>query len=114
MRKVIALLIVTSLLGCTHDVVEYRNEPESGVSVNRITQDQYWKRQVDDHIRAELAGQEPEAGYETWREYYAWWYGVLRRKSKPPWKSREFKTSEDLVNYIKETRRARGLRSYEE
>ncbi len=114
MRKVPALLIMTALLiGCTQRVIEYRADPESGVSVSKLSQDEYWKRQVDDHIKAEVAGQQPEAGYETWREYYQWWYGVLRRKSKPTWKSREFKTSEDLVNYIKEKRRVKGLRGYE-
>jgi len=114
MRKVPALLIMTALLiGCTQRVIEYRADPESGVSVSKLSQDEYWKRQVDDHIKAEVAGQQPEAGYETWREYYEWWYGVLRRKSKPTWKSREFKTSEDLVNYIKEKRRVKGLRGYE-
>ena len=115
MSKVLVLLIITaSLTSCAQRVIEYRADPESGVTVSKLTQDEYWKRHVDDHIRAELAGQEPEAGYETWREYYQWWYGVLRRKSKPTWKSREFKTSEDLVNYIKERRRAKGLRSYED
>jgi len=114
MRKVPALLIMTALLiGCTQRVIEYRADPESGVSVSKLSQDEYWKRQVDDHIKAEVAGQQPEAGYETWREYYEWWSGVLRRKSKPTWKSREFKTSEDLVNYIKEKRRVKGLRGYE-
>ena len=114
MRKVLASLITTALLiGCTQRVIEYRADPESGVSVSKLSQDEYWKRQVDDHIKAEVAGQQPEAGYETWREYYEWWYGVLRRKSKPTWKSREFKTSEDLVNYIKEKRRVKGLRGYE-
>ncbi len=101
------------LIGCTQRVIEYRADPESGVSVSKLSQDEYWKRQVDDHIKAEVAGQQPEAGYETWREYYEWWSGVLRRKSKPTWKSREFKTSEDLVNYIKEKRRVKGLRGYE-
>ena len=120
MRRVLALMIMTAcvisalLIGCEQRLVEYRSEPASGASISTLTQDEYWKRQVDDHIAAELAGQEPEAGYATWREYYEWWYGVLRRKARPPWKSREFKISEDLVNYIKERRRAKGLRSYED
>jgi hypothetical protein len=112
---IIALSIISaSLVSCTHSLVEYRAEPGSSASVSKLTEDEYWKRHVDDHIAAEKAGQGPEAGYATWREYYQWWYGVLRKKSKPPWKSREFKTSEDLVNYIKERRRAKGLRPYDD
>src|SRR5436190_3600754 len=108
---IVALSITAvSLTSCTRRLIEYRSDPGSGVSVNKLTEDEYWKRHVDDHIAAEKAGQEPEGGYGTWREYYQWWYGVLRKKSKPTWKSREFKTSEDLVNYIKERRRAKGLR----
>src|SRR6266550_2456655 len=58
MRKVPALLIMTALLiGCTQRVIEYRADPESGVSVSKLSQDEYWKRQVDDHIKAEVAGQ---------------------------------------------------------
>jgi hypothetical protein len=38
----------------------------------------------------------------------------LRRKEKMPFKSDEFKSSEDLVNYIKEKRRAKGLPTYED
>ena len=108
-------LISGSLIGCSRQLIrEYSGGPGQLVSISDITEDEYWKRRVDEHIAAEIAGQEPEAGYATWREYYQWWYGVLRRKSKPTWKSREFKTSEDLVNYIKERRRAKGLRSYED
>ena len=120
MRRIIAARILTvsfisaSLIGCTQRIItEYRAEPGNSVSISKLTQDEYWKRQVDDHIRAELAGQDPEGGHDTWRAYYEWWYSVLRRKPKPPWKSAEFKTSEDLVNYIKATRRAKGLPSYE-
>ena len=112
-RYTAALLTGALLLGCTHRVIEYRAEPGTGVSVSRISEDEYWKGQVNDRIAGEVAGQEPEGGHETWRAYYQWWYGVLRRKRKPPWRSREFKTSEDLVNYIKSARRAKGLPPYE-
>ena len=39
---------------------------------------------------------------------------VLRRKKKPPFKSASFKTSEEMVTYIKEKRRAKGLPTYED
>src|SRR5205814_8928066 len=101
MSKVLVLLIITaSLTGCAQRVIEYRAVPESGVTVSKLTEDEYWKRHVDDHISAELAGQEPEAGYETWRDCYHWWYGVVGRKSKETWKSGDDKTSEDLENSL--------------
>jgi hypothetical protein len=112
-RNVIIALIGVFSGGCTEKLIEYRAEPGNTVSISKLTHDEYWKRRVDEHIAAEKAGEEPEGGYRTWGEYYEWWYGVLRRKPKPTWKSHEFKTSEDLVNYIKERRRAKGLRPYD-
>jgi hypothetical protein len=116
-RRIIALLLVAILLvGCGghRTIREYRTDQGGRVSVTNVTEEQYWKERVDERIAAEIAKEKPEAGYDTWQNYWRWWYSVLRRKKKMPFKSDEFKRSEDLVNYIKEKRRAKGLPTYED
>ena len=93
---------------------EYNTDTSGHVSVTNVTEDAYWKERVSERIAAEIAHEKPEAGYDTWQNYWRWWYSVLRRKKKPAYKSREFRTSEDMVNYIKEQRRAKGLPTYED
>ena len=119
LRWIIVLLTATSLLaGCIEfhrrTIREYRTDSTGRTSVTNVTEEQYWKERVDERIAAEIAKEKPEAGYDTWQNYWRWWYSVLRRKKKPPFKSNEFKRSEDLVNYIKERRRAKGLPTYED
>jgi|ERR1700736_1538186 len=115
-RLVIALLIAASLAACrTPTITERGVDPSGQFSQQTYTEDEYWKHLVDARIAAESAGQKPEvkSGHEEWRTFWPWWYSAIRRKRKPTWKSKEFKTSEDMVNYIKEKRRAKGLPTYE-
>jgi hypothetical protein len=117
-RLVIGLLVVATLLsGCEihrRTIREYQTDQAGRTSVKNVTEEQYWKERVDERIAAEIAKEKPEAGYDTWQNYWRWWYSVLRRKKKPPFKSTEFRTSEEMVNYIKEKRRAKGLPTYED
>jgi hypothetical protein len=117
-RRIIALLLVATLLvGCFgggRTIREYHTGQGGQVSVTNVTEAQYWKERVDERVAAEMAKEKPEAGYDTWQNYWRWWYSVLRRKKKMPFKSEEFKRPEDLVNYIKERRRAKGLPTYED
>ncbi|MEY2544042.1 MAG: hypothetical protein QOE81_1503 [Verrucomicrobiota bacterium] len=116
-RRIIALLLVATLLmgcGSRRTIREYRTDTAGRTVMSNVTEEQYWKEKVDERIAAEIAKEKPEAGYDTWQNYWRWWYSVLRRKKKPPFKSPEFKKSEDLVNYIKEKRRAKGLPTYED
>ena len=113
-RLISALLVTASIVGCRSQrtVREYTQGHSGQVVIKDVSEEDYWKRQVDEHIAAELKHEKPEPGFETWPSYYEWWFGVIRRKSRPPWKSKEFKTSEDMVSYIKERRRAKGLPDY--
>jgi len=117
-RRIIGLVVVAALLtGCEihrRTIREYRTDEAGRTSVSNVTEEQYWKERVDERIAAEIAKEKPEAGYDTWQNYWRWWYSVLRRKKQPPFKSDEFKSSADLVNYIKEKRRAKGLPTYED
>jgi len=117
-RRIIVLLLVATLLaGCAihrPTIREYHTDQAGQINVSNVTEEQYWKERVDERIAAEIAKEKPEAGYDTWQNYWRWWYSVLRRKKKTPFKSDEFKRSEDLVNYIKEQRRAKGLPTYED
>lgn len=119
LRLIIVLLAATTLLaGCIEfhrrTIREYQTDPSGRTTVSNVTEEQYWKERVDERIAAEIAHQKPEAGYDTWQNYWRWWYSVLRRKKKPPFKSDQFKRSEDLVSYIKEKRREKGLPTYED
>jgi len=117
LRRVIAVLLVAAFLPACEihrrTIREYHTDQAGHVSFSNVTEDQYWKERVDERIAAEIAKEKPEAGYDTWQNYWRWWYSVLRRKKKPAFKSQEFKTSEDMVNYIKQKRRAKGLPTYE-
>ncbi len=117
-RRIIAVLLVATLLPACEihrrTIREYNTDQGGRVSVTNVTEDQYWKERVDERIAAEIAHEKPEAGYDTWQNYWRWWYSVLRRKKKPAYKSHEFKTSEEMVNYIKDKRRAKGLPTYED
>ena len=117
-RQVIALLLVAAFLpACAihrPTIREYNTDQAGHLSVKNVSEDVYWKERVNERIAAELAHEKPEAGYDTWQNYWRWWYSVLRRKKKPAYKSQEFKTSEDMVNYIKQQRRAKGLPTYED
>jgi len=117
-RRIIALLLVAALVvGCSgrgRTIREYRTEEGGRVSVTNVSEEQYWKERVDERIAAEIAKEKPEAGYDTWQNYWRWWYSVLRRKKKMPFKSGELRRPDDMVNYIKEKRRAKGLPTYED
>ncbi|HZR77777.1 MAG TPA: hypothetical protein VFA58_01135 [Chthoniobacterales bacterium] len=117
-RLIVALLLAAfSLSGCSihkPTIREYNTDPSGRTSMKTVTEEEYWKERVEERIGAEMKKEKPEAGYDTWQNYWRWWYSVLRRKKKPPFKSDSFKTSEDMVNYIKEQRRAKGLPTYED
>jgi hypothetical protein len=105
-----------SLIGCEfhpRTIQEYAAGAGGHVTVKNVSEDEYWKEQVDQRIAAEVQGEKPDPPHETWKDYWEWWYSVIRRKPKPTWKSKEFKTSEEMINYMKEKRRAKGLPTYE-
>ena len=118
-RRLIGLLLIAAMFsGCIQlhhrTIREYRTDQGGRTTMSNVTEEEYWKERVDERIAAEIAHEKPEAGYDTWQNYWRWWYSVLRRKKKAPFKSDQFKTSEDLVNYIKERRREKGLPIYED
>ena len=117
-RRFIALLLIAAFLpACAihrPTIREYQTDTGGHTSVKNVTEEEYWKERVDERIAAEIAKEKPEAGYDTWQNYWRWWYSVLRRKKKPPFKSESFKSSADMITYIKEKRRAKGLPTYED
>ena len=117
-RRLIAILLLATFFpGCAihkPTIREYQTDQTGRTSMKTVTEEEYWKERVDERITAEIKKEKPEAGYDTWQNYWRWWYSVLRRKKKLPFKSDDFKTSEDMVNYIKEKRRAKGLPTYED
>jgi hypothetical protein len=116
-RFISTLLVLAFMPACAvHNptIREYSTNPGGQTTMKTVTEEEYWKERVDERIAAEIKKEKPEAGYDTWQNYWRWWYSVLRRKKKPPFKSETFKTSEDMVNYIKQQRRAKGVPTYED
>jgi hypothetical protein len=117
-RRLIAVVLLAAFLPACEfhrrTIREYNTDTTGRVSVTNVTEEQYWKERVDERIAAEIAKEKPESGYDTWQNYWRWWYSVLRRKKKAPFKSNQFKTSAEMVNYIKERRREKGLPTYED
>jgi len=102
------------LVGCSSNFNEYRvDENGQMTKVGSFTGDELWKRLVDESISKELAGEKPEAGSSTWKDYWRGWYADIRLHPKPAWKPSDFKTSKDMVTYIKQQRAAKGLPTYE-
>jgi hypothetical protein len=115
-HQVFAISVLSiGCVGCSSTVTQYRLDSQGNVmSVQKLTPDESWKRTEDDRIAAEVAGREPEAGIKTWREYWKWSYKNIRRDpGPPPWKPTQFKNAEEMVAYIEEHRKARGLPAYD-
>ena len=112
---VIALFMLWGVAGCSNTVTEYTLDSHGGVtSVETLTPDESWKRTEDRRIEAELAGRKPEAGKTTWREYWKWSYTNIRRHPGPPaWKPTQSKNGDEMVAYIEDRRKARGLQAYD-
>src|SRR5437762_6329447 len=103
-RIIVVLLVATLLMGCEihrRTIREYHTDRAGQINVSNVTEEQYWKEGVDERIAAEIAKEKPEAGYDTWQNYWRWGYSGVRRKKKTPFKCDELKRSEELVNYIK-------------
>ena len=81
---------------------------------NRLEADA-WKRRIEKHVIQQQAHKKPAVSADlTWKDYWVSWYSFLRRPNRGlPWKGSEFKTSEDMISYIKGRLRARSLPTYE-
>ena len=103
------------LAGCFPAVSEVKVDPETHKFTKKTYKSEadFWKAQVERRIEQELAGKKPDGGSPTWKAYWTNWYANIRRYPSPPWKDSEIKTSEDMVRYMKEQRRAHGLPTYE-
>jgi len=114
-RVLVVAILSVGIVGCSSTVTEYTFDSHSRVtSVQKLTPDESWKGAEDGRVAAEIAGQKPEAGKKTWREYWKWSYANIRRQpGPPPWKPTQFKNAEEMVSYIETQRKARGLPAYD-
>ena len=82
--------------------------------VGTLTFEEIWMRSVDQKIAAELAGERPDGPVKSWRDEWRQWYESIRRTpGGVGFESSRFKTKEDLVRYIKQKRKAKGLPTYD-
>ena len=69
---------------------------------------------VNQRIAAETAGERPDfVGVKSWKDEWREWYSSLRRQHDVGFDSKRFKTPEDLVRYIKQKRKEKGLPAYD-
>ena len=121
MRALVFTLSVGLLLaGCTPVVSEYRPDAQGHyVLVSKTRQqgasagDDTFVQLVDQRIAREQSTGMPMSGYKKAGDFWHTWYGNIRRYQTPAWQPSAFKTSEDLVAYIKQKRREHGLPSYD-
>src|SRR6185295_18465182 len=99
-----AMILSAGLLaGCTPVVRTYRIDPDGHVTnLGTVPADEHWQQLVAELISQELRGEPPAAGHSSWETFWPWWYANILREPKPPWRSSEFKTTRDLVDYIKQ------------
>src|ERR1041384_6534854 len=84
--------------------------PNRGV----VTLEDFWKQMVNQRIALEAAGKRPDnLAVASWRQEWQEWYAILRHQRTPGFASSDFKTSEDMIAYIKRQRRAKGLPTYD-
>jgi hypothetical protein len=81
---------------------------------NRLEADA-WKRRIEKNVVRQQAHEKPPVAADiTWKEYWVSWYSFLRQPNRGlPWKGSEFKTSEDMIRYVKGRLKAHGLPTYE-
>jgi hypothetical protein len=83
-------------------------------TVGTFSGEALWKRTVDERIANEKAGRRPDAtGGISWRQQWQEWYAIIRHYPTPGFASSQFKTSEDMVRYMKRKRREAGLPAYD-
>jgi|ERR1700682_1689656 len=93
----------------------YHYDRKSGLSrVGTFSFDDIWKQSVDQRIADELAHRGPDyRTAATSKRAWQQWYAILRSKRTVGWTPSQFKTSEDMVRYIKRKRSAKGLPVYD-
>jgi hypothetical protein len=101
--KVILLLAAVVLLGCSNGPVEYTAD-NSGGYLQQISTDpaEIFRNKVNHEADLEARGVEPPVGNTSWHDYWmkiiAYWTGADA-----------FGTHEQVMAYIVQQRRARGL-----
>ncbi len=94
----------------------YHYDGKTGLTrTGRFSMDDIFKQLVDERIADELAHRGPDYRTPaTTKEAWQNWYRILRHERTVGWQSSEFKTSNDLIRYIRQRRHARGLPTYDQ
>jgi hypothetical protein len=107
---VLALLIMLTFL----TAAQCDPPPPDNQRYDDRLEEQAWKRLIEQRANQQKTGQKvPHSRGFTWEDYWISTYTLLRHSQRLPWKGSEFKTSEDMVRYIKRRLKAHGLPTYE-
>src|ERR1700730_12010390 len=100
MRALIAILLLVN--ACFAPAGYCERPPDDPAYFGRLDSDA-WKHLIEQRVQDQQAGAKPDKDVDlTWQEYWTSWYSVIRRPRGLPWKGSEFKTTEDMVGYIKQ------------
>ena len=72
-RLIVILLLAAFFPGCAiHNptIREYQTDQSGQTRMKTVTEDQYWKERVDERIESEIKKEKPEAGYDSWQNYW--------------------------------------------
>lgn len=101
--KMISVLAVGVLLGCSNSSVEYASD-NSGGYLHQISTDpgEIFRNKVNHEAELEARGVEPPVGNTSWREY---WTKLIAYFSGED----AIGSQRDVTAYVVQQRRARGL-----
>jgi hypothetical protein len=106
-RIILAMAAATLLFGCTEGPVEY-NADSTGGTFHSMSTDpvEIFRNKVDHEAALEARGVEPPVGNANWRDY---WTKLIAYYSAT--EANGVGTQQQVVAYIAQERRARGLPS---
>jgi len=120
MRPIIITTVLATLLlvGCKSNDTEITemHVDNAGILIqgDTYTRDELWMRKVNETISNESHGEKPPDGFPKWEQFWRATYSGIRAQPKPAWHPSHFKTSADMVTYIKQQRSAKKLPAYDE
>jgi hypothetical protein len=113
LTRVLAFVLLANLVTCVQFHIDRNTSTTADSQSALYVEDDAWKAIIDQRIREELTGQRPPSDAPTWKEYWVAWYQVIRQSAGLPWTPSQFKTKEDMIQYVKQRRKSRGLAAYD-
>jgi hypothetical protein len=110
----VGLLVAYALFACFPSSTTFALGGHDDTALVSESDDIAWKSLIARRIAEEEAGKKPPTHDRiTWKQYWVSWYHEVRIAPGLPWKPSQFKSKDDMIRYIKNTRRAHRLPIYD-